>query len=101
MLHILALDNYSNELLIVMGATIVLGAVVIGFLTDMLLADRGFGAFGNGMLAFIGCCLGIYAHNTYFSHSSIDALLLTGVMAAGTATALLLTLGIIKHWVSD
>jgi uncharacterized membrane protein YeaQ/YmgE (transglycosylase-associated protein family) len=101
MLHYFALDNYSDELLLVMGISVVLGAVVIGFVTDMLMADRGFGAFGNGMLAVVGCFIGLYVQNAYFGHANVNQLLLTGVMAAGTATGLLLTLGIVKHFVSD
>ena len=101
MLHFFALDNYSFEELMFLIAAIASGAYIIGYVTDLVLTTRGFGPFANGCLAIVGCMAGIYARNTYLSHAYGNDLMLTGIVGATSATAMLLTLGVIKHWLAD
>ena len=101
MLRHFALDQYHTESLIALGLALLMGGIIVGYLTDHILGDRGFGPVGNGMLAVVGCFSGIYARNAFIGHIEGNELLWTGVIAAAGATSMLLTLGVIKHWVSD
>lgn len=101
MLQMLDFGNYSREALMLMAVASMIAIFLIGYITDAVLAERGFGPFGNGGLAVVGALVGIYTRQTYFGHSSGDEILITGGLAACAATAMLLALGIVKHWVSD
>ena len=101
MLHLFALDRYSFEELMFLIAAVCSGGYVIGYLTDLILTRRGFGPAGNGCLAIVGCMAGIYARNTYLGHAYGNDLMFTGIVGAASATAMLLTLGVVKHWLAD
>ncbi len=99
MLQFLKLDQYSNDTLIFLFFVTAIMGAVIGYVTDFVMKERGFGAIGNGALAVLGIAVGIYIRNAYFDTMSPGDLALTGVFAAATATLLLLVLGVAKHWV--
>lgn len=101
MLHYFALDHYSTESLLIMLMTLVIGGCFVGYITDYLLEKRGFGPFGNGFLAILGCFSGVYARNAFVGHIFGNELIITELVAASGATAMLLILGSIKHWMSD
>lgn len=100
MLEILALEQYSDETLMLLLITVVVGGGFIGFITDIVMGRRGFGPVGNGLLAILGCFFGIYARNSYVGHVFGNELAVTGGMAAATATAFLLIFGRMKHWLT-
>ncbi len=101
MLQVLRLEQYSSEVLLFILLAVLIGGFVIGFVTDTVMGDRGFGPVGNGMLAMLGAVVGIYIRNTFFGRMDPGDLLVTGIFAAATATLLLLLLGVAKHWVQD
>jgi len=101
MLQLLRLEHYTSELLLIILFAVLIGGFVIGFVTDAVMGDRGFGPWGNGMLAMLGAIVGIYIRNTFFGRMDPGDLIVTGVFAAATATLLLLLLGVAKHWVQD
>lgn len=101
MLQILRLDQYSSEMLLFIFLGILIGGFVVGFITDAVMGDRGFGPIGNGMLTMLGAIVGIYIRNTFFGRMDPGDLIVTGIFAAATATLLLLLLGVAKHWVQD
>ncbi|MBM3607145.1 MAG: hypothetical protein FJX29_01625 [Alphaproteobacteria bacterium] len=101
MLYYLRLDQYSNDTLLFILFAVVLAGVAIGYMTDIVMKDRGFGAFGNGSLAVLGMGTGIYIRNAFFGAMNPGDLALTGIFAAAMATLLLLVLGVAKHWLQD
>lgn len=101
MFQILRIDQYSSETLIFIALAILIGGFVIGFITDAVMGERGFGPVGNGMLAMLGAVVGIYIRNTYFGRMDPGDIVVTGVFAAAAATLLLLIFGVAKHWVQD
>jgi hypothetical protein len=98
MLHILGLEDFDSVFLIAIGIAILVGGAVVGYLTDMIMGDRGFGPFGNGGLAIIGGFLGVYARNAYFYRLHGDEMLITAIAAEICATGLLLGFGFAKRW---
>ena len=101
MLQLFAFGQYSSEMLLFMFLGVLIGGFVIGFVTDAVMGERGFGPIGNGMLAVMGAIVGIHIRNTFFGRMDPGDVLITGVFAAATATLLLLLLGVAKHWVQD
>lgn len=101
MFNMLDIAQYSTEALMLAALIFVIAAFLIGYITDAVLGNRGFGPFGNGCLAILGCFVGVYARHTYFGFANGNEMVITGGLAAATATAMLLILGIIKHWVAD
>ena len=99
MIRTLGLQDYpSDALLFLLGCACLLGFVV-GYITDSVMGDRGFGAFGNGMLAVFGAFVGVYIRNTFFVRMHPGDIVWTGLFAAAAATLLLLMLGVVKSWV--
>lgn len=98
MLHILGLENFDSVFLMAICIAILVGGAVVGYLTDMIMGERGFGPVGNGSLAILGAFFGIYARNAYFYRLHGDEMLITAVAAEICATALLLSLGFAKRW---
>ena len=101
MLQALRLDQYTSDTLMLIILGIVLVGVAIGYVTDFVMKDRGFGAIGNGALVILGIGAGVYIRNVFFGTMSPGDFTLTGIFAAATATLLLLLLGVAKHWVQD
>jgi uncharacterized membrane protein YeaQ/YmgE (transglycosylase-associated protein family) len=97
-LQILGLDNFDSVFLLIVAIAVLIGGAVIGYLTDMIMGERGFGPFGNALLAILGAVLGVYARHTYFYRLYGDEIVITAVMAELFATMLLLCLGIAKRW---
>ena len=98
MLHVLGLENFDSVFLMAVCIAILVGGAVVGYLTDMIMGERGFGPVGNGALAIMGALLGVYARNTYFYHLRGDEMLITAIAAEVCATVLLLSLGFAKRW---
>ena len=101
MLHFNFLDQISTEALALLIFVTAIIGMFIGYITDFVLGNRGFGPGGNAFLAILGCVVGIYTRSTYFGPTSLDETLVTGGLAASSATVMLLMLGIIKHWAMD
>ena len=101
MLHLNFLDQISSEALALLIFVTAIIGMFVGYITDFVLGDRGFGPAGNAFLAVLGCVVGIYGRATYFGPTNLDENLMTGGLAASTATVMLLVLGIIKHWTVD
>ena len=101
MLQFLKLDHYSSDVLTLIFFGTVIAGVVIGYLTDAVMGERGFGPVGNGALAVLGGLVGIFIRNAYFGRMNPGDLWLTSIFAVSAATLLLLLLGVVKHWVQD
>jgi uncharacterized membrane protein YeaQ/YmgE (transglycosylase-associated protein family) len=98
MLHALGLENFDSVFLMAVCIAILVGGAVVGYLTDVIMGERGFGPFGNGALAIMGALLGVYARNAYFYRLQGDEMLITAIAAEICATGLLLSLGFAKRW---
>jgi hypothetical protein len=61
------------------------------------MGDRGFGPFGNGILAIFGAAMGVYFRHAYFYRLYGDEIVITAVMAEIFATILLLCLSVVKR----
>jgi uncharacterized membrane protein YeaQ/YmgE (transglycosylase-associated protein family) len=97
-LQILGLDNFDSVFLLVVAIAVLIGGATIGYITDMIMGERGFGPFGNALLAIFGAVLGVYARHAYFYRLYGDEIVITAAMAELFATALLLCLGLAKRW---
>ena len=96
MLKSLSLDHYSGDTLFMILLLACIGGTVVGYITDSVMGDRGFGPIGNGLLTVLGVVAGIYVRNTFFGRMEPGDLALTGIFAAIAATLLLLCLGVAK-----
>lgn len=101
MLQYLHLSHYSTETLLLMALVIAGAGFVVGYITDVVMRDRGFGPVGNGLLAVLGAFTGIFIRNAYFGRMDPGDLFTTGFFAVVAATLLLLILGVAKHFVQD
>lgn len=101
MYHLPGLGDYPLDVIIWIGIAIVIGGGLIGHLTDAVMGDRGFGVAGNAFLAILGALVGIYARTALFGRLYSQDLMITAIVAAATATGMLLLLGIAKHYVQD
>jgi uncharacterized membrane protein YeaQ/YmgE (transglycosylase-associated protein family) len=96
-LAMLGLENFDSVFLLIVAIAALIGGAVIGYVTDIIMGDRGFGAFGNAILAIFGAALGVYFRHVYFYRLYGDEIVITAVMAEIFATALLLCLGLVKR----
>ncbi|MBV1701195.1 MAG: hypothetical protein KGQ46_05175 [Hyphomicrobiales bacterium] len=96
-----SVDYYDNTELLFMLLTFSICGIVFGTVTDAVMQDRGFGAIGNGFLAMFGAFIGVYTREHYFGRMLTGDLMVTIISAASAATAILLILGVIKHWAID
>jgi uncharacterized membrane protein YeaQ/YmgE (transglycosylase-associated protein family) len=75
-------------------------ALLLGFVTNMIMKDRGFGTLLNMLLCLAGACLGIAAYTRFIGidRMNFDPV----VMAAGAGGAILfmLLLGLLKYLLS-
>ncbi|MGE3646262.1 MAG: hypothetical protein AB7F96_20645, partial [Beijerinckiaceae bacterium] len=94
MLKALQLENYNSDVLLLLLCGIAIAAAVIGFVTDSVMGDRGFGPVGNGLLVLLGAIVGVYVRNAYFGLMQPGDLAITGIFAAASATLLLMLLGL-------
>ncbi len=101
MLEALRLDHYPRDILLYVLLAVIICGFIVGYVTDIVMGDRGFGPFGNGTLAVFGAAVGIYIRNNFFGRMDPGDILITGVFASSSATLLLLLLGLAKHWVQD
>jgi uncharacterized membrane protein YeaQ/YmgE (transglycosylase-associated protein family) len=96
-LAILGLQNFDSVFLLIVAIAALIGGAVVGYMTDMIMGERGFGPFGNATLAIFGAILGVYFRHAYFYRLYGDEVVITAVMAEVFATALLLCLGLVKR----
>jgi len=101
MLQLFGLDEYSPDMLAVIALAVAIAGFVIGYITDSVMSDRGFGPYGNGFLAILGGFTGIYTRHAFFGWLRGQEVLIIGSFAVATATLMLLLLGVAKHWVQD
>ena len=99
MLQTLGLQYYSATELIAFLLIFGIGGAVVGFITDIVMGDRGFGPFGNGMLAMFGAFVGVHYRLALLGPIASREVVLVGISAAASATAILLMLGIVKRYV--
>jgi uncharacterized membrane protein YeaQ/YmgE (transglycosylase-associated protein family) len=101
MLQFLDPDNYSPQLLYLVVLGVVSAGIFAGYITDLIMGDRGFGFFGNGFLAILGAATGIYTRYAFFGWLRGQDMLVTGIFALAATILLLLLLGFAKNWVQD
>lgn len=97
----LSVDYYDNTELLFMLLTFSICGIVFGTVTDLVMKDRGFGVVGNGLLAMFGAFIGVYTREHFFGRMLTGDLMVTIISAACAATAILLILGVVKHWAVD
>ena len=54
------LSELSPIVLFILGLFTVVGTLVLGFVTDAILRDRGFGPILNGLLVLAGSAFGVW-----------------------------------------
>ncbi|HWG03840.1 MAG TPA: hypothetical protein VG271_02385 [Beijerinckiaceae bacterium] len=96
MLQLLDPGNYSVSMLAVIGFGVICGGSVAGYVTDMIMGERGFGFFGNAFLTMSGCGSGIYTRHVFFGWWQGEETLIVGTFALSTATLILLLFGLVK-----
>ncbi len=96
MLQLLDPSNYSLSMLAVIGFGVICGGSIAGYVTDMVMGERGFGFFGNASLAMLGCGSGIYTRHVFFGWWQGEETLIVGIFAASMATLILLLFGLVK-----
>jgi uncharacterized membrane protein YeaQ/YmgE (transglycosylase-associated protein family) len=101
MLQYLDPDNYSPQLLYLIVIGVVSAGILAGYITDLIMGERGFGFIGNGILAILGAATGIYTRYAFFGWVRGEDMLVTGSFALAATTLLLLLLGFAKNWVQD
>lgn len=101
MLALLQLDKYPSDALMMIVFAILIAGAIVGYVTDTVMGNRGFGPFGNGMLVIFGAFIGIYLRNAYFGLMEPGDIAVTGIFAAASATLLLMLLGLAKHWIQE
>jgi Na+/melibiose symporter-like transporter len=101
MLQALNLSQYSSETLLFIFLAVGIGGFAVGYVTDVVMGDRGFGPFGNGFLAVFGAIIGIYIRNTFFGKMDPGDLFVTGIFAGAMATLMLLLVGVAKRFVQN
>lgn len=76
-----------------------LGSVVLGLVADRVMHERGFGPIGNGLLIFMGVCVGLsmaFAEVGPRRSAEPDRIV---VLATAASTAVLLICGTLKSWI--
>lgn len=101
MFELLGLQEYAGDSIILLLLGVVVIGAAIGYITDIVMGDRGFGPLGNGLLTILGAAVGLYVRHSFFGTMQPGDAALTAVFAAASATLLLLLLGVVKHWVQD
>jgi hypothetical protein len=101
MAEFLKLDQYPADVLWILTFLIIGGGTVVGYITDAVMGNRGFGPIGNGVLVIMGALIGVHVRNAYFGLTSPGDIAITAIFAAAAATLLLMLLGVAKHWVQD
>lgn len=101
MLELLRIQYISSDTLMLLALCIIGIGAVIGYITDSVMGERGFGPIGNGMLVILGAFVGIYIRHAFFRDMDPGDVAITGIFAAASATLLLMLLGLVKHWVQD
>ena len=101
MLQLLGLDQYSPDMLAWIALGVAIAGLIVGYITDTVMSDRGFGPFGNGFLVVLGGFTGIYTRYAFFGWLRGQEVVIIGSFAVATATLMLLLLGVAKHWVQD
>ena len=98
MLQTLRIEQLSTDALILLTLLAIVAGAVIGYLTDVVMKDRGFGPFGNGLLAILGAAVGLHVRLTIFGTLKPGDIALTCIFATATATLMLLIFGVIKSF---
>lgn len=101
MSHILGFDNLSQDVLLFGLFFVIAGSYAVGYVTDVVMGDHGFGPFGNSFLIALGGLTGFYAERQLMRNSHGDELMWATAFAAAGATVMLLTLGVVKHRIAD
>jgi hypothetical protein len=101
MAEFLKLDQYPADVLWILTFLIIGGGTVVGYITDAVMGNRGFGPISNGVLVIMGTFIGVHVRNAYFGLTSPGDIAITAIFAAAAATLLLMLLGVAKHWVQD
>ena len=97
MANFLGLSHYPTSDLIIMGIIFSISAAVIGYITDVVMGDSGFGPFGNGFLSVLGAVVAIHYRNFMLGPIASQETMMVGMSAAACATAMLLLLGGVKR----
>lgn len=101
MAHLAQFGGYPLYVIVLAAVAAVIGGGIAGQLTDAVMGDAGFGAFGNAVLTILGVFIGVYVRTALFGRLYSKDLIVTSVFAAAAATAILLILGVVKHFMQD
>ena len=89
--------TYSMTELLALVLLLSVGGAVLGYITDAIMGEHGFGPAGNGFLAVFGAVIGIHYRNLVLGPVASEEAVLIAVSAAASATAALLIVGIVKR----
>ena len=95
--YLFGIATYSASELVALCMVLGIGGAVLGYITDAVMGDRGFGPTGNGCLAIVGGVVGIHYRNFILGPVASQEAILIAVTAGASATAALLILGLVKQ----
>lgn len=101
MLELLKLHQYDSDVLTLLMFFVIIGSAAVGYVTDSVMGDRGFGPLGNASLIILGVFVGVYIRNAFFGLMKPGDIVTTAMFAAATATLLLMLLGVAKFWTRE
>lgn len=87
--------NQTNLLILV--TLVFFSCVIMGWLSDTLLGSLGFGAIVNTLLLFLWLAAGIAVYTTFIKQIRMEAPVVIGLVAFGSALGGLLLSAIIKR----
>ena len=99
MRELLNMEGYSSDYFLLFLFIIILCSVMIGYVTDIVMGDRGFGPLGNGLLITLALIVGSYVRNAFFGTMLPGDFAFTTLFTAATATIILMAFGIFKGFV--
>ena len=75
-----------------------IAGVVMGFLTDALMRQQGFGPIGNGLIVTMGGVIGVYYRGLVFGPAASQHSYAIAFSAVGAATLILISFGLAKRF---
>lgn len=92
------IGGMSQADLLILLLFVAIAGVVMGFLTDALMRQQGFGPLGNGLIVTLGGVIGVYYRGLVFGPAAAQHSYAIAFSAVGAATLILLTVGIAKRF---
>lgn len=97
MAEVLGFRNVSPDLVWALFIIALISAILMGYATDLLMRDAGFGILANTLIMLLGAGgAAVFWNSQIAPAASTDPVLMIGI-AAGGALALLIILALVKR----